>query len=441
MYWAALLTSTACKPTACSDAGGVALWALQFTPRVALLESAVLLEVEQSLRLFGGQERVHAAVEAGAAELGVSALAWAPTSLAALACARMGITDGFSGPLHKVLDPLPYACVDAVRLHSPTLARLGCTTLADVRQLPRGGLSRRFDAQLLAALDQAYGLRPEAYPWVTVPDTFAARLELPGRVDNAVGLMFGARRLLLQMGGWLAARHCGVSAFTLHWGHDVMRARDAGPGAELTVRTAQPTQNVEHLSRLLSEHLAKVTLLAPAADLRLTAVEVAPMVEQSRSLIADARASGESIALVLERIAARLGKNRVLRPVLSEDTRMEWTNHWQAADAKPPSTPVRLVPGPQPTWIFKKPLRLDVQAECPLYQGPLQMLLGPQRVEGGWWHRVLDENGQERHLHVARDYWVARSPYAGVLWIYQERLAPDAQEGKRASWYLHGIFA
>jgi protein ImuB len=165
------------------------------------------------------------------------------------------------------------------------------------------------------------------------------------------------------------------------------------------------------------------------------------MLEQSRSLIADARASGESTALVLERIAARLGKNRVLRPVLSEDTRMEWTNHWQAADAKPPSTQVRLVPGPQPTWIFKKPLRLDVQAECPLYQGPLQMLLGPQRVEGGWWHRVLDAQGQERHLHVARDYWVARSPYAGVLWIYQERLAPDAQEGKRASWYLHGIFA
>jgi len=437
MHWAALLTSTNCNTPASIDPAGLAVWALQFTPRVAQLEATVLLEVEQSLRLFGGQARVHAAVEAGAAELGVSALAWAPTSLAALACARMGIRDGFCSPLNKVLDPLPYACVDAVNLHGPTLARLGCTTLADVRKLPRGGLSRRFDAQLLVALDQAYGLRPEGYPWVTLPDAFSARLELPGRVDNAMGLMFGARRLLVQMGGWLAARHCGVTAFTFHWGHDVMRARDVGDGGELTIRTAQSTQNVDHLCRLLSEHLAQITLLAPAAELVLSATEVAPIVEQSRSLIADARANGEATELVLERIAARLGKHRVLRPVLTEDTRMEWTNRWQAMDAKRPSTKVRQVSGPQPTWILKKPLRLDVQGDYPLYQGPLQLLLGPQRVEGGWWHRVLDESGQQRNLNVARDYWVARSQHAGVLWIYQQRLP----KGEAASWYLHGIFA
>jgi hypothetical protein len=43
----------------------------------------------------------------------------------------------------------------------------------------------------------------KAYPWVELPETFTAKLELPGRVDTAPGLMFGARRLLLQMGGWL----------------------------------------------------------------------------------------------------------------------------------------------------------------------------------------------------------------------------------------------
>jgi len=436
-HWAALLLDGACDSSLPIDPLGLAVWALQFTPRVAQKDRTVWLEVEQSLRLFGGEDQVHQLVEAGASALGVSALAWAPTSLAALACARQGIRDGFAGPLAKVLDPLPYECVDAVNAHGATLARLGCRTLADVRKLPRGGISRRFDSQLLLALDQAYGLRPEGYPWVTLPETFTARLELPGRVDTAPALMFGARRLLLQMGGWLAARHCGVTAFTLHWCHDVMRARDAGDGGEITVRTAQPTQNVDHLCRLLTANLARVQLLAPASDLVLSATEVTPVMEDSLSLLPDARAAGEAVALVLERIEARLGKKRVLRPVLTEDLRLEWMNRWQPMSAKRPTMKVRQVPGPQPTWMLRTPLRLDVKDERPFYQGPLQLLLGPERVEGGWWHRVKDAEGGQRSLNVARDYWVALSQHAGALWIFQQRLPKD----ETASWYLHGLFA
>ena len=437
LHWAALLTDDACDSSLRIDPRGIAVWALQFTPRVAKVDHAVLLEVEQSLRLFGGEECVHQRVEIGAAELGVSRLAWAPTSLAALACARIGIRDGFAGPVAKVLDPLPFESVDAIAAHGATLARLGCKTLADVRRLPRGGISRRFDSQLLLAMDQAYGLRPEGYPWVGLPESFSAKLELPGRVDTAPALMFGARRLLVQMGGWLSARHCGVTAFTLHWCHDTMRSKDAGDGGEITVRTAQATQNVDHLTRLLTENLAKVTLKAPAGDLVLTATQVTPFIEQSGSLIPDDRATGEAIDLVLERIEARLGKGRVLRPVMTEDTRMEWMNHWQPMNAKRPVTKVRQVPGPQPTWILKKPLRLDVKGDRPLYQGPLQLLLGPERVEGGWWHRVKDAEGNQQTLNVARDYWVALSQHAGALWVFQQRLSKDAA----ASWFLHGLFA
>jgi protein ImuB len=436
-HWAALLTDDACDSSLRIDPVGIAVWALQFTPRVAKTEHAVLLEVEQSLRLFGGEENVHQLVERGASDLGVSRLAWAPTSLAALACARVGISNGFAGPIAKVLDPLPFQSINAVSTHAATLVRLGCRTLADVRRLPRGGISRRFDSQLLLAMDQAYGLRPEGYPWMSLPETFSAKLELPGRVDTATGLLFGARRLLVQMSGWLNARHCGVTAFTLHWCHDTMRSKDAGGGGELTVRTAQPTQNVEHLARLLTENLAKITLKAPAGDLMLCATEVTPFIEQSGSLIPDERATGEAIDLVLERIEARLGKKRVLRPVLTEDTRMEWMNHWQPMNAKRSVTKVRQVPGPQPTWILKRPLLLDVKGDRPLYQGPLQLLLGPERVEGGWWHRIKDAEGNQQSLNVARDYWVALSQHAGALWIFQQRLPKDTT----ASWYLHGLFA
>jgi protein ImuB len=85
---------------------GLAVWALQFTPRVACKDQAVLLEVEQSLRLFGGEASLHGLIEAGATELGVTQWAWAPTSLAALACARVGIRDGFATPSEPGIGPI-----------------------------------------------------------------------------------------------------------------------------------------------------------------------------------------------------------------------------------------------------------------------------------------------------------------------------------------------
>jgi protein ImuB len=417
----------------------LAVWALQFTPRVAHLDEAVVMEVAASMRLFGGEDSLHARVTEEASQLGAAVIAWAPTSLAALAFARSGVVDGFGGPLHKLLDRVPLESVTAVAAHHPVLARLGCRTLGDVRRLPRGGMSRRFDAKILLALDQAYGLRPNAHEWVTLPESFAARLELPGRVDTATALMFGAHRLLLQMCGWLAARNAGTNAFVIRWFHDSMRSRSSGEGGELTVRTAEPSRDIKHLGRMLSEHLAKVELLAPVGDIEIAALEVHSLGDDSRSLIPDTIRSGEELGLVLERLAARLGPERVMRPCLQEDHRLEWMQIWQPAEGRAKARIAKLprqVDIPQPSWVLPKPMRLAVASDRPLYQGPLQLVVGPHRVEGGWWHRRESDDGAQVIQNVQRDYWVALSQHAGILWIFQERLAHD-----HIHWYLHGVFA
>jgi protein ImuB len=455
MLWAALLPdSLPDDPQPRTEAlDGLATWCLQFTPRVAVLEAllqcpAVVMEMEQSLRLFGGKRRLVERVRKECSDLGVRQLSWAPTSLAALAVARTGVSNGFAKPLAQLLDALPLETLTQIAAHQATLARLGCRTLGQVRALPRGGLSRRFDAQLLATLDQAYGLRPETYPWAQLPETFHAKLELMARVEHAPAMLFGARRLVLQMAGWLMARRSGVTAFTLRWCHDAMRSKTAGDGGELTVRTAQATRDTEHLIRLLAEHLDKVELLAPVGDLELLATEVQPLEEKSFSMLPEARQSGESLALVLERIAARLGPDRVLRPVILEDHRMEWMCRWRPAPEPAPRAKRCMVDVPQPTFILPKPLRLATQNNRPLYQGVLQLLAGPHRVEGGWWDRTTQsaagEGGeagdgqpsQETTWHSARDYWVAVSEHAGVLWIFQMRLAKE-----ETAWFLHGTFA
>ena len=442
MLWAALLPDNlpSDESRRTEATSGLATWCLQFTPRVAVIEPlsespAVVMEVEASTRLFGGKRRLVERVREESIDLGVRQLSWAPTSLAAVVIARAGKSNGFAKPIDQLLDSLPLETLTCVAAHRATLARLGCQNLGDVRALPRGGLSRRFDAELLGALDQAYGLRPEAHTWIELPETFSAKLELMARVELAPALLFGARRLMLQMSGWLTARHSGVNAFTLRWCHDAMRAKSAGDGGEMTARTAQPTRDIEHLTRLLAEHLAQVELLAPVGDLELLAIDVHSLEEKSQTLFPEPQQAGESLALVLERIAARFGPERVLRPVVMEDHRIEWMSHWQPAPEPRPRKQNRSVDIPQPTFVLPEPLKLATRGERPLYQGMLQLLAGPHRIEGGWWDRTTVD-GEERTRNVLRDYWVALSEHAGVLWVFQTRLAND-----ETAWFLHGVFA
>lgn len=435
MLWAALWFQPDGSPPPPERLHGVALWALQFTPRVTLCEDAVLMEVQASVRLFGGKRALRDRVVHEAAALGVTALAWASTGLAALALARAGIENGFKRPLPDLLDRLPMAVLTAVQPHAATLARLGCRTLGDLRRLPRGGLSRRFDKALLRALDQAYGLQTEAWTWVELPAGFERRVTLAAPVELAPALLFGARGLLLQMCGWLAARQAGATGFTLHWTHDAMRARDSEPGGSLTVRTAQPSRDLEHFCRLLAEHLARLSLAAPVSDLALQALEVRPLSPPTASLLPDPASTAESLQRVLERLAARLGPQQVLRPLRLDDHRLEWMQMWQPALQAPRQPPVPATRLPQPTWVLPEPLPLATQGPRPLYQGPLLLLTGPHRIEGGWWHRI-GSSAAATTAHVQRDYWVALSEHAGVLWIFQQRLADDA-----TAWYLHGVFA
>jgi len=127
----------------------------------------------------------------------------------------------------------------------------------------------------------------------------------------------------------------------------------------------------------------------------------------------------------------------VLQPQLVDDHRPEWMCRWQPAAGTPPRRPARASSLlPQPTFLLPEPLRLATRGPLPVYQGPLQLLAGPHRIEGGWWHRAIGVGGQQTMHQVTRDYWVAASGHAGLLWIFHTRL-----DGEATGWFLHGCFA
>ena len=58
----------------------------------------------------------------------------------------------------------------------------------------------------------------------------------------------------------------------------------------------------------------------------------------------------------------------------------------------------------------------------PVWEGPLLLEHGPERIESGWW-----DGGD-----VRRDYYRASNPRGAMLWVYQDLRSQD--------WYLHGVF-
>jgi protein ImuB len=301
-----------------------------------------------------------------------------------------------------------------------------------VAALPRGGLTRRFGAGLREALDMAWGLRPESHTWLTLPDVFEQKLELPALAETAPELMWSANRLLSALQIWLRARQRGARALELQWTLDLKRFNGVNlpPHQQVTVRTAEPTQDMAHLRRLLSEKLALTTLAAPASWLKLRTLETDPWAGASTSFLPEDNRKGDKLHEMVERLSVRLGARQVLVPAAQADHRPERKQAWRPALQKDNAAPGKAAKAKRkggtsqsqqpdaiyPPWLLPEPLLLEMDGERPCYRGPLSKLVGPQRVEAGWWGGK-DDGGQP----AMRDYYVAESPEAGLVWIFRER--------------------
>jgi protein ImuB len=468
MHWIALRwpqPEAEKKPMPSDEALG--WWALQFTPRVAWVDEALLLEVSACERLWGGRlGLMRQILSLNPAPVRVQQ-AQGATCLIALARLRM-FARGEQPPV-DVPSGLPIDTLSAASDHLGVLAHLGCRTWGDVAALPRGGLTRRFGKALRTALDAAYGLRPESLRWLTLPDVFEQKLELPALAEGAPELMWSANRLLSALQIWLRARQRGARALELQWTLDLKRLNGVNlpPHQHITVRTAEATQDMAHLRRLLAEKLALTTLAAPASWLRLRSLETDPWTGASASFLPEDNRKGDRFHEMVERLSARLGPQQVLMPTRQADHRPERKQTWHPAlqankvtqRPQPPSrnTVEPASPGHRccplqgggerhevrepggdaiyPAWLLAEPLRLDMDGERPCYRGPLRRLIGPQRVEAGWWGGVED-GGRP----AVRDYYVAESPEAGLVWIFRERPAASFASDE-VRWYLQGLYA
>src|SRR6266850_1047604 len=179
---------------------GVALWAGQFTPTVSITSgNEVLLEIGGCLKLFG-----------------------------ALLLSRAGIATcvGDRHELRRALAPLRLRLLDQPADTIATLAGMGVHTVGDYLALPRDGLARRFGQRLLDEIDRALGHLPDPRPPFIPPARYATALELPAPVQETESLLFAAKRLILELAGYLAMKQVGVTQLRFdleHADHSITR--------------------------------------------------------------------------------------------------------------------------------------------------------------------------------------------------------------------------
>ncbi|MDE2147952.1 MAG: DNA polymerase Y family protein, partial [Burkholderiales bacterium] len=314
----------------------VAHAALAFTPAVCLHDAqTVLMEVQASLRLFGGLSSLRQRLLAALEPLGHRVLwAAAPTALGAALLAAWAACGGpepepESGPegqdlaaLQRRLDDAPAWLLGPGRAHWEALQGMGLQRLADLRALPRSGLARRLGTALLDELDRAYGRRPDPRAWLSLPAQFESRLELHTRADRSDQVLHGAGVLLARLVAWARAHQARVAAFTLQMQHEPRRGA-ARPATELHLALAEPALDAAHLQLLLRERLANLALAAPTLELRLHCRDLAAGPAPNGDLFPNPTGPAEGLARLLERLRARLGDVQVQRLEAVADHRPE----------------------------------------------------------------------------------------------------------------------
>ncbi len=388
-------------------------WACQFSPQLALEPDALLLEVGRSRRLFGGLGPLLVRVREGLSGLGVHAVPFlAPTPEGALQLARAGEEGSVPdlGALKERLARLPLQRLPLGERERAVLRDAGLRTLGEVLALPRAGLGRRFGTGLGDWLDRLLGITPDPRPAFIPPEAYHGRLELAAEVERVEPLLFPARRLLGELGGFLLGRQLGTQR--LDW---VLHHADLLP-TRFSLGLARLERDPGRFQALLRDRLERVSLPAAVREIELRVDSLAPLADRLQELFGSrVREQGDAL---LERLRARLGPDAVKGLRLRADHRPERAFGLCA----PGESGTELVFPERPLWLLAEPRKLPVRDGRPRWEGPLVLSGERERVETGWW----DGGG------IAREYFTARTARGERLWVYRDLVSGD--------WFLQGLF-
>ncbi len=395
----------------------IATWALQYSSHTSVQPpDCVLIEIGSSIKLFGGLESLTLKITKSINALGhTTIMSSATTPLGAAWLARSGFNVHLQSrkELENCIYRLPVSLIgNAQQVNS--IRSFGIRTIGEIAQLPRKEVTQRLGADLLDKIDRAIGVIPDPQPPTPIPEHFKKKLELTVPTEDLSSILFGIRRMVIQLESFLSLRNTGTTHFAIHLKDESLKTHD------IRFKLSRPSRNSKHLTDLIRERLNQETLPSRTESITLECLNESPLSAQNFSLLPDQNQTTEDGIQLIEKLRARLGYDNVFGISSIPDGRPEkaWAKNIPGKQSKENPSYLR------PTWLLPKPKKLYTKDNNPLLDGPLIIIDGPERIETGWW----DEQD------TRRDYFVARTTDHALIWIFRE-----LPEG--TNWFLHGIFS
>jgi protein ImuB len=86
----------------------------------------------------------------------------------------------------------------------------------------------------------------------------------------------------------------------------------------------------------------------------------------------------------------------------------------------PPQSSLSTGQAQRPFWLLDEPHPVRLENDVLHWNGPLKLLLGPERLEDNWWLQP-----------ASRDYYIAQTETGQPIWLFQDRYSRQ--------WYVQGI--
>jgi protein ImuB len=429
----------------------LAEWATRFSPLVAPdPHDGLMLDITGCAHLWApgnsGEEKLLADVlrrlrshgfDVAGAIAGTIGGAWAA---ARFSQSRTG-TIIPAGAVSGALAGLP---VQALRIDAAAadgLLRLGLRKIGDLYPMKRAGLAQRFGTALITRLDQALGCAAETLSPLLPPPDHRVSLGFGEPISAPESIRRVSEILVERLARELSEHQRGARALKL------CAYRIDGVVSGITIGTARASAEPRHLFHLIAEKLERIDP-GPGIEFMSLAAERAEIVSALQSGMIDmdeAAVSAADLAPLMDRLANRLGAERLARPVPVESHVPERAvklvspledQRKKTQWPKLPPRPTRLLPNPEPIEVMA-----PVPDDPPITFRWRRMMHrvtwadGPERVAPEWWRPAGSDANESLET---RDYYRVQDESGGRYWLYRSGLY---QSGKQPRWFLHGVFA
>lgn len=452
----------------------LAHWCQRFSPTVGLDSAeppeSLLLDMTGLGVLFRGEEGLlaHVMAEFRRRNLMVRA-ALADTIGAAWAMAHYAGRERYAGmivPPGQAMAAIEPLAVEALRLSPPTvqlLRELGLVRIGQLPLVPREEIAARFGSEPLLRLDQAAGRVAEVIVHEMPPPVVEAAWTFESPAERQELIQSALRAQLERLASQLAGGRLGVRQLECR-----LSCLGAAGTSIVSVRVGlyRASAAPAHLEELVALQLDSVTLPGPVSAVAVAVLDAAPLEYRQRELFeGPRRLDPRSVAILIDRLSGRLGRESVVRARLIADAQPEYTWRYEPlvggaeatspsagrqirkdaypktkrrkAKKQPPNLPADQI-GPlpclaRPLHLLPEPLQLAMLSVAP--DGPplgfrwagkehrTARIWGPERIETGWW----------RGQGIRRDYYRVETTSGQWLWIFR-RLNDGA-------WFLQGQFS